>query len=55
MPGWTEDITKATKLEDLPEAAIEYLKLIQSEIGCKIALVGVGPDRIQSFPVSINI
>ena len=51
FPGWTEDITKATKLSDLPAAAVDYLAFIQKEIGCKIILVGVGPDRTQSFPV----
>ncbi len=49
--GWSEDITKAEKLSDLPAAAINYLAFIQKEIGCKIMLVGVGPDRKQSFPV----
>lgn len=51
LPGWTEDITKATSLSDLPAAAVGYLAFIQKEIGCKIILVGVGPDRTQSFRV----
>ena len=50
LPGWTEDITKATKLDDLPAAAANYIKFIEKEIGCKVILVGVGPDRTQSFP-----
>lgn len=49
--GWTEDITKAQTLEELPENARKYLEFIEKEIGCKIILVGVGPDRKQSFPV----
>lgn len=49
LKGWTEDITKATKLSDLPKAACDYLAFIEKFVGCKIKLVGVGPDRTQSF------
>ena len=49
LPGWTEDITKATKLDDLPAAAANYIKFIEKEIGCKVILVGLGPDRTLSF------
>lgn len=49
LPGWTEDITKARSLTDLPPAARNYLAFIENHIGCKIRLVGVGPDRTQSF------
>ena len=49
LEGWTEDITKAKTLADLPESARKYLAFIERYIGCKIILVGVGPDRTQSF------
>ena len=49
LPGWTEDITAAKSLGDLPQAARDYLAFIEKHIGCKIKLVGVGPGRTQSF------
>ena len=49
--GWTEDITKATKLSDLPKAAVAYLKAIEKLIDCPIKMVGVGPDRTQNFEI----
>lgn len=49
LDGWTEDITAAKKLADLPQAARDYLTFIEKHIDCRIRLVGVGPDRTQSF------
>ena len=49
LPGWTEDITKAQKPSDLPEAAMNYIRFIEKQIGCPVELIGVGPDRTQSF------
>ncbi|MBQ7227598.1 MAG: adenylosuccinate synthase [Clostridia bacterium] len=49
LPGWDEDITQAKKLADLPEAARNYLAYVEKYIGCPIKLIGVGPDRTQSF------
>ena len=47
--GWTEDITKAKSLKDLPKAAVAYLKAIEKLVDCPIKMVGVGPDRTQNF------
>ena len=49
LPGWTEDIIKAKKPSDLPEAAMNYIRFIEKQIGCPVELIGVGPDRTQSF------
>lgn len=48
LPGWTEDITKVTKLEDLPENARNYLKRIEELVGVELATFAVGPDRDQT-------
>ena len=45
LRGWSEDISKARKLHDLPAAAQEYLKMIESQVGVHIKWVGVGADR----------
>ncbi|MEA2347678.1 MAG: adenylosuccinate synthase [Thermoleophilaceae bacterium] len=47
MPGWTEDITGARTLDDLPEAARNYLDFISEQSGVPITLIGVGPGREQ--------
>lgn len=49
LPGWTEDISNVKKFSDLPVAAQQYVEFIEKEIGCKISMIGVGPDRNQSF------
>lgn len=51
LDGWDEDITQARSIADLPENARKYLAAIESEIDCKIKMVGVGPDRDQNFNV----
>ncbi|MCU0661888.1 MAG: adenylosuccinate synthase [Myxococcota bacterium] len=45
VPGWSEDVSAARRLEDLPEAARRYLRRIESLTGCPLGLVSVGPDR----------
>ncbi|MFV0555823.1 MAG: adenylosuccinate synthase [Lactovum sp.] len=45
LPGWTEDITKVERLEDLPENALNYLKRLSELTGLEIATFAVGPDR----------
>jgi len=45
FPGWTVDLAKCRKLEDLPHEARDFVLMIQSEIGCPIHWVGVGADR----------
>jgi len=49
MPGWDEDITAARSWDDLPEAAVNYLRRIEEITGVKIGIVSVGPDRVQTF------
>jgi adenylosuccinate synthase len=47
LPGWSEDITGARSLEDLPAAARDYLDFISEHTGVPITLIGVGPGRDQ--------
>ncbi len=47
LPGWSEDITGARSVDDLPQAALEYIKRI-SELGdVPVTMVSVGPEREQ--------
>jgi adenylosuccinate synthase len=47
LPGWTEDTTDATDLDDLPPNARAYVQRIEELIGVPIRFVGVGPHRRQ--------
>ncbi|MGO3151726.1 MAG: adenylosuccinate synthase [Galactobacter sp.] len=49
--GWTEDITDAKTLEDLPENARKYVLALQDLSGCRFSAIGVGPDRDQTIVV----
>ncbi|MGN1317090.1 MAG: adenylosuccinate synthase [Acutalibacteraceae bacterium] len=43
--GWKKDISDVRKWEDLPKEAQEYVTFIESQIGCPIKYVSVGPER----------
>jgi adenylosuccinate synthase len=47
LPGWQEDISGARSLEDLPQAARDYLAFIEEFLGVPVVLIGVGPGRDQ--------
>jgi adenylosuccinate synthase len=47
LPGWDEDISGVRNLEDLPQAARDYLAFVEDFLGVPIVLVGVGPGRDQ--------
>ena len=49
LPGWNEDITKVTKLEDLPENARHFLSRVRELVGVPLVTVSVGPDREQTI------
>jgi adenylosuccinate synthase len=47
LAGWHEDISGARNIEDLPQAARDYLSFIEEFLGVPIVLIGVGPGRDQ--------
>lgn len=47
MAGWSEDISGARKLEDLPQAARDYIQRVSELCGVPIHMVSVGPERDQ--------
>lgn len=47
--GWTEDITKITNFDNLPEELKEYIEFIEKELETPIKIVSVGPDRTQTI------
>jgi len=49
IPGWTEDITAARKLSDLPPGARRYIDRVAELVGLRVSVVSVGPDRAQTI------
>ena len=51
MPGWSEDITGARKLSDLPQAAQNYVAFLEKISGAPMSAIGVGPGRDETIVV----
>jgi adenylosuccinate synthase len=48
VPGWGHDIERAERLEDLPSAARDYVRFIETFTGVPVTFVSVGPGREQT-------
>lgn len=51
LPGWSEDITSAKTLEDLPENTRRYVERVSELTGIPIAIFSVGRNREQTNQV----
>ncbi len=51
LPGWTEDITGVTNINELPENARHYIERITQLTGIPLSIFSVGPDREQTVVV----
>jgi len=49
LPGWTETLGHARKLDDLPKAARDYVRFIEERVACPIELVSVGSRRDETI------
>lgn len=47
VPGWSEDVTQAKMVSDLPENARRYVEFIAQQLGVAVSFVSVGPGRAQ--------
>jgi adenylosuccinate synthase len=47
IPGWLCDTTKIRKISELPENALNYIRLIEDTVKVPVKYVGVGPEREQ--------
>lgn len=55
LAGWSEDISKCTSWEQLPEAAKKYVLRIQELLDIPVSWVGVGPDRANMIKVDVPL
>jgi len=51
LPGWSEDISKARKLMDLPINAQRYVAFLEEISGAPMSAIGVGPGRDETIVV----
>jgi adenylosuccinate synthase len=51
LPGWSEDISSAKELKDLPANARAYVKYLEEISGAPMSAIGVGPGRDQTIAV----
>ena len=49
LNGWSEDLTQVRSLQDLPQAARDYVQFIGNELATPIDVVSVGPGREQTL------
>lgn len=49
LDGWNEDITGATKFEELPVNAQKYVQRIEELTGVKASIISIGPKRTQTI------
>lgn len=49
LPGWTEDLSGARTLADLPQNARAYMERVQALAGVPVATVSIGPAREQTI------
>jgi adenylosuccinate synthase len=52
LPGWQEDCSSATTLEELPAKARDYVLFLADQGGVPVSYVGVGPGRLQTVHIS---
>ena len=49
VPGWSESTVGARTLEELPQAARDYIHKIEDVVGAPIDIISTGPDRIETI------
>ena len=45
MPGWDEDISDCHSFDELPATCQAYVKRLEELSGCRISVIGTGPQR----------
>lgn len=49
LPGWSENTFRVTKREELPQAALVYIKRIEELVGVPVDILSTGPDRVETM------
>ena len=49
LKGWNTPLEGIDRFENLPVEAQEYIRYIESYIGCQVSLISLGPDRDETI------
>lgn len=49
LPGWSEDISKARDISELPKNARDYVAFLEDISGAPMSAIGVGPGRDETI------
>ena len=49
VEGWKTDITKITKVDEIPTALSNYIAFLEAELNVPVKFLSVGPDRVQTL------
>ncbi|BFM05315.1 adenylosuccinate synthase [Halioxenophilus aromaticivorans] len=49
LPGWSETTFGAKSLDELPQAARDYINRLEELIGAPVDIVSTGPDRVETI------
>lgn len=49
MPGWSENTFGVKSLDDLPQAARDYISRLEQLVGAPIDIISTGPDRVETI------
>jgi adenylosuccinate synthase len=49
VPGWSESTLGARSLDDLPQAARDYIATIETAVGAPIDIISTGPNRVETI------
>ena len=52
LEGWTQDISKCTRSDELPRAALALIDRIESFTGVRVKTISTGPNRAQTVALS---
>jgi adenylosuccinate synthase len=49
FPGFSQDVSNAKSLEELPKEARDFVRFIETEVACPLSIVSIGPGRDQTI------
>jgi adenylosuccinate synthase len=45
LPGWNCALDNASQYEDLPEAALHFVRTLENHLGVRFTMISTGPER----------
>lgn len=49
MPGWDDSTVGVTRIDGLPQAAINYIHRLEELVGASVDIISTGPDRVETI------